>query len=119
MIPEGELTGMDVLKGTDLGQLLKTAGLYHNPGGTPGQDGVEHDVREPWYEFLKQSMGTSHGEAQRKYVQLSLCAMDIYSVRNPEFHSNDIPLRYHKEGAEAMFKFYELLFNPHDKWIQQ
>ena len=35
--------------------------------------------------------------------------MRVYFVRNPELHANDVPIRYLKEGAESIYKFYELL----------
>jgi hypothetical protein len=113
------LTAHDTLKGTDLGQLLKASGFYHTPSEHPGHDGTLHDVREPWYEFLKHTMSISHGEAQRKFNELAMYAMKINEARNPDFHSNDIPVRYHTEGSEGMYKFYQLLFNPHDLWKSQ
>jgi hypothetical protein len=116
---EEDLTSLQVLSGTDPGQLLWAAGFYHEPGKQPGRDGAQHEVREAWYDFLKDALSISHGEAQRKFTELCLHAMRVYFVRNPELHANDVPIKYLKEGAESIYKFYELLYNPHDKWVQE
>ncbi len=118
-LKEDELTSLQILSGTDPGQLLWAAGFYHEPGKQPGRDGAQHEVQEAWYDFLKDALSISHGEAQRKFTELCSHAMRVYFVRNPELHANDVPIRYLKDGAESIYKFYALLFNPHDKWVQE
>ena len=56
---EEDLTPLQVLSGTDPGQLLKAAGFYHEPGKQPGMDGAQHEVRETWYDFLKDALSIS------------------------------------------------------------
>jgi hypothetical protein len=98
-LKEEDLTTLQILSGTDLGQLLWASGFYHEPGKQPGRDGAQHEVRDAWYDFLKDALSISHGEAQRKFTELCSHAMKVYNVRNPELHANDDPDKVPQGGS--------------------
>jgi len=111
-----ELTPELILTGTTLSQLLTVSGFYHVNDNRPGFDAAPHHLFPIWNAFMKDCMSVGDGEAKRRYSELSLAAMRIYEARNPESHANIMPIRFHKDAAEGVFKFYEHLFNPFDAW---